>query len=79
VNHVGSLSNAKLEAYLHSGASFSTVQGTVKFKADGETGSAVPFIFQWQHQSLVPVLPQGLSGIRPIEKSKPAWGQSPTK
>ncbi|HEX6520361.1 MAG TPA: amino acid ABC transporter substrate-binding protein [Streptosporangiaceae bacterium] len=79
VNHTGSLSNSKLEAYLHSGATFSTVQGTVQFQADGENGAARPFIFQWQHQKLVPVLPQGLPGIQPIEKSKPAWGQSPAK
>jgi branched-chain amino acid transport system substrate-binding protein len=79
VNHVGSLSNSKLEAYLHSGATFSTAQGTVQFKPDGENGATIPFVFQWQHQKLVPVLPQGLPGIQPIEKSKPAWGQSPTK
>jgi branched-chain amino acid transport system substrate-binding protein len=79
VNHIGSLSNSKLEAYLHSGATFNTVQGTVRFKPDGENGAAQPFIFQWQHQNLVPVLPLGLPGVQPIEKSKPAWGQSPAK
>ena len=77
VNHVGSLSNAKLEAYLHSGATFSTVQGSVRFQPDGENGAARPFIFQWQHQKLVPVLPQGLTGIQPVETAKPAWGRSP--
>ena len=77
VNHTGSLSNSELEAYLRSGATFSTVQGTVQFEADGENGAARPFIFQWQHQKLVPVLPLGLPGIQPVEKSKPAWGQSP--
>lgn len=79
VNHIGSLSNSELEGYLRSGATFSTVQGTVRFEPDGENGAAQPFIFQWQHQSLVPVLPPGLPGIKPIEKSKPAWGQSATK
>jgi branched-chain amino acid transport system substrate-binding protein len=77
VNHVGSLSNSKVEAYLRSGATFSTVQGAVKFEQDGENGAAQPFIFQWQHQKLVPVLPQGLAGLQPVEKAKPAWGQSP--
>lgn len=77
VNHIGSLSNSRLEAYLHSGATFSTVQGPVRFQPDGENGAASPFIFQWQHQKLVPVLPQGLPGVRPIEKTKPTWGHSP--
>jgi branched-chain amino acid transport system substrate-binding protein len=77
VNHVGTLSNSKLEAYLRSGATFSTVQGPVKFEPDGENGAAKPFIFQWQHQTLVPVLPQGVTGLQPVEKAKPAWGHSP--
>ena len=77
VNHIGSLSNSKLEAYLHSGVTFSTIQGSVRFKANGENGAAAPFIFQWQHQSLVPVLPLGLPGVQPIEKTKPTWGSSP--
>lgn len=78
VDHVGSLDNSKLESYLHSGATFHTVQGPVRFKADGENAGAQPFVFQWQHQKLVPVLPQGMAGVKPIEKAKPAWGASPT-
>jgi branched-chain amino acid transport system substrate-binding protein len=77
VNHAGSLSNSKVGAYLRSGATFSTVQGPVKFEPDGENGAARPFVFQWQHQKLVPVLPQGLTGVQPAEKTKPAWGRSP--
>lgn len=78
VDHVGSTDNSKLEAYLHSGATFQTVQGPVRFKSDGENVAAKPFVFQWQHQKLVPVLPQGEAGVKPIEKTKPAWGASPT-
>jgi branched-chain amino acid transport system substrate-binding protein len=78
VNHTGSLSNSKLEAYLRSGATFTTVEGPVRFEANGENGAAKPFIFQWQHQKLVPVLPAGLSGVRPVEKNKPGWGDSPS-
>jgi branched-chain amino acid transport system substrate-binding protein len=78
VDHVGSTDNSKLQAYLHSGATFQTVQGPVRFKADGENVAAQPFVFQWQHQQLVPVLPQGTAGVKPIEKAKPAWGASPT-
>lgn len=77
VNHTGSLSNSKLEAYLHSGATFTTVEGPVRFEQNGENGAARPFVFQWQHQKLVPVLPAGLPGVQPVEKDKPAWGASP--
>lgn len=77
VNHVGSLSNTRLETYLHSGATFSTVQGPVQFQPDGENVAARPFIFQWHRQKLVPVLPTGLPGVQPIEKAKAAWGHSP--
>jgi branched-chain amino acid transport system substrate-binding protein len=78
IDHVGTLDNSKVQSYLHSGATFQTVQGPVRFKADGENVAATPFVFQWQHQKLVPVLPLGMPGVKPIEKAKPAWGASPT-
>ena len=77
VNHVGTVSNSDLEKYLKSGATFSTVQGPVKFGDDGENVAAAPYVFQWQHQALVPVLPLGRAGVQPVETTKPAWGQSP--
>ena len=74
VDHVGSTDNSKLEAYLHSGASFNSVQGPVKFLADGENGAATPFVFQWQKGTLQDVLPLGVGQTVPIMSAKPAWG-----
>jgi branched-chain amino acid transport system substrate-binding protein len=74
VDHVGSTSNSKLEAYLHSGAMFQSAQGPVKFLGDGENGAATPFVFQWQKGVLQDVLPLGVGKTVPIMSSKPAWG-----
>jgi branched-chain amino acid transport system substrate-binding protein len=74
VDHVGSTSNSDLQNYLHSGASFNSVQGPVKFLADGENGAATPFVFQWQQGVLQDVLPLGVGKTVPIMATKPAWG-----
>jgi branched-chain amino acid transport system substrate-binding protein len=74
VNHIKSLSQSKLQSYLHSGATFETVQGPVKFLPDGENGAATPYVFQWQKGTLVDVLPIGLGHAVPIDAVKPAWG-----
>jgi branched-chain amino acid transport system substrate-binding protein len=74
VDHVGSTDNAKLQTYLHSGATFNSVQGPVKFLADGENGAATPFVFQWQQGVLQDVLPLGVGKTVPIMATKPAWG-----
>lgn len=78
VEHIGSFSNSKLQAYLHSGVTFSSVQGPVRFAADGENAAATPYVFQWQKGKLVAVLPTGLAGVVPIEATKPAWGATPS-
>jgi branched-chain amino acid transport system substrate-binding protein len=77
VDHVGSTSNSALETYLHSGATFQSVQGPVKFAADGENSAATPFVFQWQSGQLVDVLPSGVATPKPVETAKPAWGATP--
>jgi branched-chain amino acid transport system substrate-binding protein len=75
VDHIGSLSNSKLLAYLHSGATFQTVQGPVRFAADGENVGATPYVFQWQKGQLVAVLPTGLPEVKnKIEVDRPNWG-----
>lgn len=74
VDHVGSTDNSKLQAYLRSGAMFNSVQGPVKFLADGENGAATPFVFQWQQGALQDVLPIGVGKTVPIMAAKPAWG-----
>jgi branched-chain amino acid transport system substrate-binding protein len=73
VDHLKSLSNSKLQAYLHSGATFQSVQGPVRFASDGENAGATPYVFQWQKGNLIPVLPTGADS-KPIEATKPAWG-----
>jgi branched-chain amino acid transport system substrate-binding protein len=74
VGHIKSTSNSKLEAYLHSGVTFQSVQGPVKFLPDGENGAATPFIFQWQQGTLQDVLPTGVGSPKPVMAVKPAWG-----
>ena len=73
VTATGSLDNAKIIAYLHSGATLTSVQGPVKFDALGENGAASSFVFQWQKKSFRQVLPGNAPGSVPILATKPAW------
>jgi branched-chain amino acid transport system substrate-binding protein len=70
----GSVDNAKIISYLHSGVTLQTVQGTVKFDSLGENANAAAFIFQWQSNGsqFVQVLPTGGASV-PIIATKPAW------
>jgi branched-chain amino acid transport system substrate-binding protein len=75
ITAVGSVDNAKIISYLHSGVTLQTVQGTVKFDSLGENSSAVAFVFQWQKSGsqFVQVLPASASGSVSILATKPAW------
>ncbi len=75
ITAVGSVDNAKIITYLHSGSTLQTVQGPVKFDSLGENSSAAAFIFQWQNNGtkFVQVLPTGAPGSVPILATKPAW------
>jgi branched-chain amino acid transport system substrate-binding protein len=75
ITHNGSIDNAKIISYLHSGVTLQTVQGTVKFDSLGENANAAAFIFQWQKggSQFLQVLPAGASGSVPIIATKPAW------
>jgi branched-chain amino acid transport system substrate-binding protein len=75
ITAVGSVDNAKIVTYLHSGVTLTTVQGTAKFDALGENANADAFIFQWQDNGtkFVQVLPAASSGSVPILATKPAW------
>ena len=75
ITAVGSVDNAKIISYLHSGVTLQTVQGTVKFDSLGENASAVAFVFQWQKSGtqFVQVLPATASGSVSILATKPAW------
>jgi branched-chain amino acid transport system substrate-binding protein len=70
VDKVGSIDKAKLLAELHSD-SFNTLQGPVKFAADGENSTATAFLFQWQSGQLIPVYPQGNAQANPEYPKKP--------
>jgi branched-chain amino acid transport system substrate-binding protein len=73
VTATGSIDNAKIISYLHSGVTLNSVQGPVKFDALGENGAAASFVFQWQNKSFTQVLPAGASGSVSILSTKPAW------
>jgi branched-chain amino acid transport system substrate-binding protein len=74
VNHVNSTSNSALQSYLHSNVTFQSVQGPVKFQADGQNVAATPFVFQWQKGTLQDILPPGVGNPVPVMATKPAWG-----
>ena len=75
ITAVGSVDNAKIITYLHSGVTLTTVQGTAKFDALGENANADGFIFQWQNNGtkFVQVLPATSPGSVPILATKPNW------
>ena len=73
VKATGGTDNAKIIAYLHSGATMSSVQGPVTFDSLGRNGAATTYIFQWQNGKFVQVLPVGSAGSVKILNPKPAW------
>jgi branched-chain amino acid transport system substrate-binding protein len=68
-----SLDNAKLIAELHSGDTFQSVQGDVKFDSTGQNIAALAYLFQWQKGALVPVYPANAQGAVAPEFPKPNW------
>jgi len=73
VTQNNSLDNAKLIATLHSGATFTSVQGDVKFDSTGQNVAALAYLFQWQKGSLVPVFPASAQGAVAPVFPKPNW------
>jgi len=69
---IGSIDNQKLIAQLHSGATYTTVQGPVKFDDTGQNTAATAYLFQWQNGSLVPVYPTNVASAQP-EYPRPNW------
>jgi branched-chain amino acid transport system substrate-binding protein len=65
--------NAKIIAYLHSGATMNSVQGPVKFNALGENTVLPAITFQWQKGVVHPVIPVGSPGTKNPTYPKPAW------
>jgi branched-chain amino acid transport system substrate-binding protein len=68
-----SLDNTKLIAELHSGDTFQSVQGDVKFDSTGQNTAALAYLFQWQKGALVPVYPTSAQGAVAPEFPKPNW------
>ena len=71
IEKINSIDNAKLINELRSDA-FQTVQGPVKFQSNGENSLAIPFLFQWQGGSLIPVYPANSAQQNP-QFPKPNW------
>jgi branched-chain amino acid transport system substrate-binding protein len=69
-----SLSNSKLMSYLHSGHTFSTVEGPVSFDSKGANTKSTLFVMQWQHNGIVQVLPTSDPLSKKMEFPKPPWG-----
>ena len=67
-----SIENAKIIAALHSGDTFQSVQGPVKFNDQGENTLATGYLFQWQKGTLVSVYPKDQATNAP-EFPKPNW------
>ncbi len=69
---INSINNAKLIIELHSGDTFQSVQGPVKFNDQGENILATGYLFQWQKGSLVSVYPASQASASP-EYPKQNW------
>jgi branched-chain amino acid transport system substrate-binding protein len=67
-----SIDNAKLITQLHSGKTYQSVQGAVKFNEQGENILGTGYLFQWQKGSLVSVYPASQATASP-EFPKPNW------
>jgi len=72
VNKIHSIDNTKLIAELHSGDTFQSVQGPVKFNDVGENTAATVFLFQWQKGNTIAVYPPDQAKAAP-EFPKPNW------
>lgn len=71
-NKIHSIDNTKLIAELHSGDTFKSVQGDVKFNDKGENIDGSAFIFQWQKGAVNLVYPAGQATAAP-EFPKTNW------
>ena len=70
--NINSIDNAKIIAELHSGKTYNSVQGPVKFNDVGENILGTGYLFQWQKGSLVSVYPPSQATASP-EFPKPNW------
>ncbi len=74
IKATGGTVQAKIISHLHSGVTFPTVQGPVKFNSLGMNTNPTVLVFQWQNGSFNQVLPAGAPGSGAITYPKPNWG-----
>ena len=72
VNKIHSIDNTAIINALHAGDTYQTVQGNVKFNAQGENVDGTAFVFQWQKGSVNLVYPTAQATNSP-EFPKPNW------
>ena len=72
VMKIHSINNAAIIKELHSGDTFNSVQGPVKFDSTGQNISSKAFLFQWQQGALLPVFPTDAAKANPLFP-KPQW------
>ncbi len=72
VNKIHSIDNTALIKELHSGDTFNSVQGPVKFDDSGQNSAAQAYLFQWQKGSFIPVYPPASATMSP-EFPKSQW------
>jgi branched-chain amino acid transport system substrate-binding protein len=72
VNKIHTLDNKAIIQELHSGDTFNSVQGPVKFDSTGQNTAALAYLFQWQNGSLIPVYPASEAKASPLFP-KPQW------
>jgi branched-chain amino acid transport system substrate-binding protein len=72
VNTIKSIDRAKLMDELHSGKTYQTVQGPVKFNDVGENIVNPAFLFQWQKGNFIPVYPANIAAAAPVFP-RPNW------
>ena len=72
VGKIHSIDNTAIINALHSGDTYQTVQGNVKFDDKGENVDGTSFVFQWQKGSVDLVYPAAQATLSP-EFPKPNW------
>lgn len=73
IEKIKSIDNAKILDELHSGNTYTSVQGPVKFDDVGENVAAVAILFQWQGGKFLPVYPDASASGNKPEYPKPDW------
>jgi branched-chain amino acid transport system substrate-binding protein len=72
ITKIKAVDNANLVTELHSGDTFQSIQGPVKFDATGQNITAQAYVFQWQKGTFMPVYPSSAALATP-EFPKPNW------